>query len=228
MGAAPRLPNHPSRGHDRSITRPPGGRPLPLRLRFDLAALMPHIRQRVVAAGGSMSTFSIRLARQSDAPRMAVMSRDLIETGLGWRWRPERILACLRDRATNGLVAVERQRMIGFAVMKYLDEQAHLLLLAVAPGRRRSGVGRALFAWLEVRIGDWALIVPLGLYAAAHLGVAPPVLGTGTHGGFNPFAWQILFLVGATAFSAREVFELLLPPTLLSGLTELTIPTCQG
>ena len=54
-----------------------------------------------------------------------------------------------------------------------------------------------LFAWLEVRIGDWALIVPLGLYAAAHLGFAPPVLGTGTHGGFNPFAWQILFLVGA-------------------------------
>ena len=149
MGAAPRLPDHPSRGHDRSITRPPGGRPLPLRLRFDLAALMPHIRQRVVAAGGSMSTFSIRLARRSDAPRMAAMSRDLIETGLGWRWRPERILACLRDRATNGLVAVERQRMIGFAVMKYLDEQAHLLLLAVAPGRRRSGVGRALFAWLE-------------------------------------------------------------------------------
>lgn len=54
-----------------------------------------------------------------------------------------------------------------------------------------------LFAWLEARIGDWALVAPLGLYAAAHLGLAPPVLGTGTHGGFNPFAWQILFLVGA-------------------------------
>ena len=54
------------------------------------------------------------------------------------------------------------------------------------------------FAWLEARIGDWALAVPLLLYAAAHLlALAPPVLGTGTHGGFNPFAWQILFLVGA-------------------------------
>lgn len=55
-----------------------------------------------------------------------------------------------------------------------------------------------LFAALEGRIGDWALVVPFGLYAAAHfLGLAPPVLGAGTHGGFNPFAWQILFLVGA-------------------------------
>lgn len=96
-----------------------------------------------------MSTFSIRLARRGDAPRMATMSRDLVESGLGWRWRPERIVACLRDRATNGLVAVDRQRVIGFAVMKYLDEQAHLLLLAVEPGRRRGGVGRALFMWLE-------------------------------------------------------------------------------
>ena len=54
------------------------------------------------------------------------------------------------------------------------------------------------FAALEARIGDWALILPIGLFAAAHLlGLAPPVLGTGTQGGFNPFAWQILFLVGA-------------------------------
>ncbi len=55
-----------------------------------------------------------------------------------------------------------------------------------------------VFAALEARIGDWALAMPLGLYAAAHVfGLAPPVLGTGTHGGFNPFAWQILFFVGA-------------------------------
>ena len=55
-----------------------------------------------------------------------------------------------------------------------------------------------LFAALETRIGDWALVLPFALYAAAHLlGLAPPMLGTGTHGGFNPFAWQILFFVGA-------------------------------
>ena len=54
------------------------------------------------------------------------------------------------------------------------------------------------FAALEARIGDWALIAPLALYAAAHFaGLSPPVLGTGTRGGFNPFAWQILFFTGA-------------------------------
>jgi ribosomal-protein-alanine N-acetyltransferase len=96
-----------------------------------------------------MSTFSIRLARRGDARAMALLSRDLIETGLGWRWTPQRVSASLRDRATNGLVAVDGPRVVGFALMKYLDEQAHLLLLAVLPERRRAGIGRALLAWLE-------------------------------------------------------------------------------
>ena len=43
-----------------------------------------------------------------------------------------------------------------------------------------------VFAALEARVGDWALVLPLGLYAAAHvLGLAPPVLETDTHGGFR-------------------------------------------
>ena len=55
-----------------------------------------------------------------------------------------------------------------------------------------------LFAWLEARVGNWALLLPFGLYLAVQTaGLAPPVLGTGTKSGFNPFAWQILFLVGA-------------------------------
>ncbi len=105
-----------------------------------------------------MSTLCIRLARRGDARAMAVLSRDLIETGLGWSWTPQRLSASLRDRATNGLVAVDGQRVIGFALMKYLDEEAHLLLLAVVPERRRAGVGRALLAWLETT----ALVAGIG------------------------------------------------------------------
>ncbi len=93
--------------------------------------------------------FSIRLARAADAPHMARLSRDLIEAGLGWRWTPLRVRHSLRDRATNGLVATEGPRVVGFALMKYLDERAHLLLLAVAVPSRRSGVGRAMLDWLE-------------------------------------------------------------------------------
>ena len=54
------------------------------------------------------------------------------------------------------------------------------------------------FAWLEARVGTWALLAPVGLYAATlGLGLTPPHLGSGTTSGFNPLAWQILFLFGA-------------------------------
>ncbi len=78
-----------------------------------------------------------------------------------------------------------------------------------------------LFAVLEARIGDWALALPLGLYAAAHWwGLSPPVLGTGTHGGFNPFAWQILFLVGAWLGRRSLLHGRALPPwRWLTGLS---------
>jgi hypothetical protein len=55
-----------------------------------------------------------------------------------------------------------------------------------------------LFAWLEARIGDWALLAPIALYAATWMfGLVPPSLGPDTAIGFNPLAWQILFLFGA-------------------------------
>ena len=37
----------------------------------------------------------------------------------------------------------------GFAIMKFHDQEAHLLLLAVEPKSRRTGIGRALVKWLE-------------------------------------------------------------------------------
>ncbi|MBU8545069.1 MULTISPECIES: OpgC family protein [Roseomonadaceae] len=55
----------------------------------------------------------------------------------------------------------------------------------------------APFLWLLERIGDWALLAPFGLYAATQIfGLTPPGLG-GTEIGFDPFAWQVLFLLGA-------------------------------
>lgn len=77
------------------------------------------------------------------------MSRDLIEHGLGWSWTRERILRSLRQRDTNAIVAVHEADRVGFGIMKYGDEEAHLLLLAVKPARRRCGVGSALVDWLE-------------------------------------------------------------------------------
>lgn len=54
------------------------------------------------------------------------------------------------------------------------------------------------FAWLEDRVGDWALAVPIGLYAAVWgFGLRPPLPEGAYPLGFNPFAWQIVFMLGA-------------------------------
>lgn len=47
------------------------------------------------------------------------------------------------------LVASREGVIAGFAIMKFNDLTAHLLLLAVQPGERRGGVGSAMLRWLE-------------------------------------------------------------------------------
>ena len=63
-----------------------------------------------------------------------------IERGLSWSWTPQRVLRSLRDIATNTIVAREPGIVAGFAIMKYREEDAHLLLMAVHSSRRRQGV----------------------------------------------------------------------------------------
>jgi ribosomal-protein-alanine N-acetyltransferase len=91
----------------------------------------------------------IRLACDADAQAIACMSRDCIEYGLGWSWRPARVRRSIADTSTNVVVCRDAQGLAGFAIMKYGDEEAHLLLLAVDTRRRRRGVGSALLSWLE-------------------------------------------------------------------------------
>ncbi|MDQ6630101.1 MAG: GNAT family N-acetyltransferase [Pseudomonadota bacterium] len=95
------------------------------------------------------TTTSIRFATRTDALVIAEMSRDLIEQGLGWSWNQERVLRSLRHPESNAIVAVRDNERAGFGIMKYGDDEAHLLLLAVRPGHARHGVGRRLVAWLE-------------------------------------------------------------------------------
>lgn len=90
-----------------------------------------------------------RLAKISEAGHLAVMSRDLVETGLGWSWTPSRIARHIRSPESIVLVARSRDRIAGFAIMRFGYEEAHLDLLAVKPDYRRVGVGRMLIEWLE-------------------------------------------------------------------------------
>ena len=97
---------------------------------------------------------TLRLATRADSAQIAAMSRDLIERGLGWSWTPRRVLRSIGDAHTNVVVALENkqdvgQRLTGFGIMKYHDDEAHLLLLAVQASDRRRGIGAALVTWLE-------------------------------------------------------------------------------
>ena len=95
------------------------------------------------------SPVELRLATAGDVSDIAALSRDAIERGLPWRWTAERVRRCLRDAATNVVVSRDAERLRGFGIMRYGDEDAHLLLFAVHPACRRHGVGSAVLDWLE-------------------------------------------------------------------------------
>ncbi|MDX2170166.1 MAG: GNAT family N-acetyltransferase [Deltaproteobacteria bacterium] len=89
------------------------------------------------------------LARRADASAIAAMSRDLIEDGLRWSWTPGRVADSVRRRDVLVVVARDGARLVGFGIMRYGDDDAHLDLLGVAPTHRGSGLGRRLLEWLE-------------------------------------------------------------------------------
>lgn len=96
-----------------------------------------------------MSTIRLSLARKDDAAAIAEMSRRYIEHGLSWSWNEIRVARSIAHRECAVLVARERRRIAGFAIMEFLDADAHLNLLAVHPGYRRRGVATQLIEWLE-------------------------------------------------------------------------------
>jgi ribosomal protein S18 acetylase RimI-like enzyme len=96
-----------------------------------------------------ISAHELGLATPADAGAIARLSRDEIEHGLCWGWTAPRVLRAIRDPDTNVLVAREAGLVIGFALLRYAEPRAHLLLLGVAPAHRRRGIASALLAWLE-------------------------------------------------------------------------------
>lgn len=99
--------------------------------------------------GFAAGSIKFELAAETDALAIARMSRDLIETGLGWSWTAARVLRSIRHPEALVLVARQGRQIIGFAIMDFGEEAAHLSLLAVDPSHRRRGIGRHLFDWLK-------------------------------------------------------------------------------
>jgi ribosomal-protein-alanine N-acetyltransferase len=102
-----------------------------------------------------MGDYTLELARAADAPRLAGMSHSLIEAGLRPTWTAARIGWHIRNPdsvvliAKAGAVSFGAPVIIGFAIMRYAEDIAHLNLLAVDPVHRRRGVARQLIRWLE-------------------------------------------------------------------------------
>ena len=92
---------------------------------------------------------AVTIATPDDAAAIAVMSRDLIEYGLEWRWRAERVAKAIADPDTNAAVVRRDGELIAFGIMEYLDDDAYLVLFAVRASQQRQGVGSALLRWLE-------------------------------------------------------------------------------
>ena len=99
---------------------------------------------------------TIRLAEPRDAQAIALMSRDFIEAGLGWKYDASRVMRAIRDRETLAVVACDaksgaaaaRGAVNGFAIMEFGEERAHLVLLAVRPSHRRAGIGQRMLEWM--------------------------------------------------------------------------------
>ena len=96
-----------------------------------------------------MATQDITLlfADRSDAATLASMSRDLIEAGLGC-YRAQSVRELIDDPETVTLVARSGESLAGFGIMKFGDERAHLVLLAVRPAYQRRGIARRIIHWL--------------------------------------------------------------------------------
>lgn len=94
-------------------------------------------------------SLKLRAAHASEASEIASISRLHVEHGLNWRWTPARVKRHIKDKETMVLVASMHGVLQGFAIMKFHDDVAHLLLLAVQPKVRRNGIGTALHQWLD-------------------------------------------------------------------------------
>jgi ribosomal protein S18 acetylase RimI-like enzyme len=101
-----------------------------------------------------MSTITIGPARMGEAPAIAQLSRDLIETDLPWSWTPRRVAGLMRQRESLAVIARDSthpnpNHMAGFILAQFGDESVHIALLGVAAEYRRQGLGRRLIRWVE-------------------------------------------------------------------------------
>src|SRR6266480_1243230 len=76
--------------------------------------------------------YRLEPARVADAALLAGMSQELVESGLKPAWDAARIAWHIRHPDSVVLAARAGTAVVGFAIMRYADDTAHLNLLDVA------------------------------------------------------------------------------------------------
>lgn len=99
--------------------------------------------------GNILADIRLRIATPADAADIAEMSRRLIEAGLGWSWTRQRVEHAIRNADTLVMTAVYDNAIVGFAIMDFGDETAHLSLFAVRESFQRQGLGLRMFDWMK-------------------------------------------------------------------------------
>jgi len=111
------------------------------------------------------AAWDMQPATAGDAAELAVLTRDIIETGLQWRWRPPQIGDLIarsdsrvlvirlpaRHSAGERLAQVARppRSIAAFGALSLARPACHLMLLAVASAHQRLGLGSALLQRFE-------------------------------------------------------------------------------
>ena len=90
----------------------------------------------------------VEFATISDVSEIGHLSRKYIEHDLSWQYTPEKILKLIKNKTKNIVVARNRNKLVGFGIMTYKEEQANLDLLAVKLMYRRRGIGKHIVEWL--------------------------------------------------------------------------------
>ena len=92
---------------------------------------------------------TVEFAKVSDVIEIGDLSRKYIEHDLGWKYTPEKLKKLIKNRSKNVVAARRGNKLVGFGIMTYYEEQANLDLLAVKMIYRRRGIGKQIVKWLE-------------------------------------------------------------------------------
>jgi len=90
----------------------------------------------------------IRWMIRRDMPEVLEIERRSFE----FPWSDEDFIRCLRQRNCIGMVAEHDDRVVGYMIYELQRNRIHVLNFAVAPDRRRQGVGSQMVAKLIAKL----------------------------------------------------------------------------